>query len=220
MLGFLFRKKSKNEEIQSIKEKVEEDKKEKIELEEKEIPEIHSLELSTPQPENVAPSPEEKKEEVPSQEKEKEQVEIKEQTEKKDISSLFDPKNLLSESAKDTALETPEESKKEETPKVLETEEKEKKEEVISGENNVLLKNLVKEHQVITPPLFISVKKYKEIVNELMSLKISITALESILKLSRTIGEQEKEQVKNFLDELEKINAKMKYFTEIFKLKR
>ncbi len=147
--------------------------------------------------------------------------------EKKDIADLFSPEyegKAIMESnegqqssygfdRKEKILEESVDEKREEYEDVKEIHPKE-----MDAGSNVLLKNLTTE-KIVSPPLFISVRKYREIVSELVSLKVSITTLESVLETSKKYAEDEKENVKDFLDEIDKVNEKMKYFAEVFKLK-
>ena len=71
----------------------------------------------------------------------------------------------------------------------------------------------------VVPPLFISVQKYKEIINELMSLKTSLLTLERVVSELNLARDKEVGALKSSIEELESINKKIKYFTESFKLR-
>lgn len=70
-----------------------------------------------------------------------------------------------------------------------------------------------------SPPLFISVQKYKEIVNELMSLKTSLLTLEQVISELKAARNKEIEVLESSIDELEAINGRIKYFADSFKIK-
>ncbi len=71
----------------------------------------------------------------------------------------------------------------------------------------------------VVPPLFISVQKYKEIINELMSLKTSLLTLERVISELNLARDKEVGALKSSIEELESINKKIKYFTESFKIR-
>ncbi|NPA38467.1 MAG: hypothetical protein GXN99_01585 [Candidatus Nanohaloarchaeota archaeon] len=70
----------------------------------------------------------------------------------------------------------------------------------------------------ISPPLFISVQKYKEIINELLNLKASLVSMESVVKELNRARDEEVNVLKTSIDELDNINKKIKYFVEAFKI--
>ncbi len=235
MLGFLF-KKDKKQEISEIKDKVQDN-----------VDQIMDNKVSQDIPKPVQPLPSSLQississgsQDIPKDLSDKNNMnedanlgKVEERgnavgtEEKKDIADLFSPEyegKVSMES--DEGQSNYDFNRKEE---VLEESVGERKEgyennkEVPSKEmdvgSNVLLKNLTTE-KIVSPPLFISVRKYREIVNELVSLKVSITTLESVLETSKRYAEEEKENVKDFLDEIDKVNERMKYFAEVFKLK-
>ncbi len=235
MLGFLFKKKpQEKEEIETIKEKVIEENLSPPTID-KSYPNIGMRKL----PQSLPPLPEqsEKKEAkvIENEQKiEPKNMGEKDQTQKslesnersldknipneipsgettnKNIEDLFSP----------TSLQNPSEKPKEpeENTKDINLSAENKENEVVSG-NDAYINTLIK-NKIVSPPLFISVSKYKEIVNELLSLKVSITALESVLNMSKKISEEEKAQVKDLVGELEKVNSKIKYFGEVFRLKK